>query len=144
MLRPFNPHLFPIIVATLITACTSSAPSSEERMAKADSTAKPMGTAKEGPQVIHLKEGGRMQGEMKAGKRIGPWTSHYPNGTIRSRSMYVDGVEEGGTEVFHDNGMTFYTGYYKAGEPTGEWVYFDPAGKELKRVVYDETGAIQK
>ncbi len=138
-----TPHLL-CFVALLFVACTDTAPSPEKTTPSADTTAKSIGTPKEGPQVIHLKDGGRMQGEMKAGQRIGVWTSHYANGLLRSRSTYVNGLEEGETEVFHDNGMTYYTGFYTGGKPSGEWVYFDAAGKELKRVVYDGSGAIQR
>ncbi len=96
----------------------------------------------EGPQVIHMQDGGRMVGEMKAGQRVGAWTSYFPEGNVRSTSTYVDGSEEGPTQVFHPNGKTYYTGSYRHGKPVGDWVFFDPTGKELKRVVYDSLGTV--
>lgn len=93
-----------------------------------------------GKQVIHLKEGGRMEGVMRNGERTGSWISYHPNGVIWSRSVYVDGVEHGPTEVFHDNGRTYYTGNYDHGKPSGKWIFFDANGVEVKRVEYDADG----
>lgn len=95
---------------------------------------------KDGPQVISTQDGGRMEGELLDGKREGPWASFFPNGGIRSRITFKGGMEEGPTEVYHDNGMTYYTGQYRAGVTVGEWTFYDPQGKELKRVVYDSLG----
>lgn len=79
---------------------------------------------------------------MRQGKRVGSWLSFHPNGVIWSRSVYVDGKEHGPTEVFHDNGSTFYSGAYNAGQPSGEWIFYDPQGKETKRVAYDSNGSL--
>lgn len=83
-----------------------------------------------------------MEGVMVAGKRTGPWLSYFANGGIRSRANYIDGLEEGPTEVFHPTGVAYYTGQYTEGKPSGEWVFFDSKSKELKRVVYDSTGTV--
>jgi len=105
-----------------------------------DSTAAP--APLNGPQVIHLKEGGRMEGTMRDGKREGPWISYRADSSLWSRSTYVHGLEEGATEVFHPEGTPYYTGQYQGGVPIGEWVFFDPTGSEVKRVRYDSTGAV--
>jgi len=107
-----------------------------------DSVPAPKPTVQDGPQVIHTEDGGRMEGVMVAGKRTGPWLSYFANGGIRSRANYIDGLEEGPTEVFHPTGVAYYTGQYTEGKPSGEWVFFDSKSKELKRVVYDSTGTV--
>lgn len=83
-----------------------------------------------------------MEGALQHGQRTGEWTAYFADGGIRSRATYVDGLEEGATEVFHSNGMSYYKGQYTSGKPTGEWVFFDPAGAEVKRVRYDSTGVL--
>lgn len=82
-----------------------------------------------------------MEGLVRNGKREGPWVAYGPGGGIRSRAVYEQGLEEGPIEVFHDNGLTYYTGQYRKGITVGEWIFFDPQGKEVKRVRYDSTGA---
>lgn len=84
-----------------------------------------------------------MEGMMVAGNRTGPWLSYFANGGIRSRANYVEGLEDGPTEVFHPNGMPYYTGQYARGIPIGKWVFFDEKGAEVKQVAYDSTGVIQ-
>ena len=83
-----------------------------------------------------------MEGTMRNGQRTGEWTAYFADGGIRSRANYVDGLEQGATEVFHPNGMSYYKGQYAAGKPSGEWVFFDPQGTEKKRVRYDSTGTL--
>lgn len=83
-----------------------------------------------------------MEGHMTDGKRQGAWTSYHPNGVVWSRSTYVDGLENGPTEVFYDNGQPYYKGAYAQGKPAGEWVFYDKLGQEVKRVVHDSTGAV--
>ncbi len=107
----------------------------------ADSTSTPQ-VVTNGPQVMHTTDGGRMEGDLKEAKRNGPWSSFFPNGGIRSKAMYVDGREEGPTEVFHENGMTYYTGQYRAGKPVGEWLFYDAKGLQIRTVRYDSTGVM--
>lgn len=129
------------LACTGLLACSDKAPTEKAAAPVSDTTAKPMPLAN-GPQVIHLKQGGRMEGNMRNGERVGSWISYHPNGVIWSRSIYVNGVEHGPTEVFHDNGRTYYLGAYSEGRPSGEWIFYDPNGQETKRVRYDGTGAI--
>jgi hypothetical protein len=97
-----------------------------------------------GPQVIHTKDGGRMEGEVIEGVRTGLWTSYFPDGSVRSRVTYRNGKEQGPTEVFHANGMPYYTGQYNEGLTVGDWVFYDPLGKEVKRMTYDSTGVAKR
>lgn len=95
-----------------------------------------------GRQVIPVRGGGQMEGLMLNGKRHGPWVSRFPNGTIRSRTNYVHGVEEGPVEVFYGNTVTYYKGHNLNGKPYGEWVFNDTLGNEIKRVMYDSDGKV--
>jgi hypothetical protein len=133
--------LLTLLAATLLFACGNVETKTVATQSAADTTAKVAPPAN-GPQVIRLSRGGRMEGNMRNGERVGSWISYHPNGVIWSRSIYRNGVEHGPTEVFHDNGRTYYTGFYDQGKPSGEWVFFDANGVEMKRVQYDSTGAV--
>lgn len=136
--------LRPLLFAALLLAGCGGTDRPTETPGANDSTTAPAAAAQDGPQVIHMDDGGRMEGDLKAGQRTGPWTSYFPNGTVRSRSTYVEGVEEGATEVYHPNGKPYYTGAYRHGQPTGQWVFYDLAGSELNRVVYDSLGVVRQ
>ena len=136
-------HVFFLVAITIgLTSCGPSEPPTTEpsKSVVADTATPPPIT--EGHQVLYLKDGGRMEGELRAGKRVGPWPSYFANVAIRSRSTYADGLEEGPTEVFHENGMTYYSGAYHKGKSAGEWVFYDEQGKEQKRVMYDSLGVM--
>ena len=138
-------HVFFLVAITIgLTSCGPSEPPTTEpsKSVVADTATPPPVT--EGHQVLYLKDGGRMEGELRAGKRVGPWASYFANGAIRSRSTYADGLEEGPTEVFHENGLTYYSGAYHKGKSAGEWVFYDEQGKEVKRVKYDSLGVMLK
>ncbi|HNR56256.1 MAG TPA: hypothetical protein PKJ19_13890 [Flavobacteriales bacterium] len=128
-----------LLLATTLVAC-GDGPDQRTTAPNMDSTATP--APLNGTQVVHLKEGGRMEGMMRDGKREGSWISYRADGGLWSRSTYVNGLEEGVTEVFHPGGKLYYTGQYQAGVPVGEWVFFDLLGSEVKRVRYDSTGAV--
>jgi antitoxin component YwqK of YwqJK toxin-antitoxin module len=110
---------------------------------KAERVASKEGTV-DGRQVIPIAGGGEMEGMLRDGKRHGLWVSRFPNGILRSRTHYVNGVEEGPVEVFYGNSVTYYKGQHRHGKPVGEWVFSDTLGNELKRVVYDSAGVAVK
>lgn len=142
MIRDQRP-LAVLAMFLLLAACgTPPAPAAESEGDKPDSTV--TAAPADGPQVITTKDGSRVEGNLRGGKREGPWVSYFANGGIRSRITYVEGMEQGPTEVYHDNGMLYYTGQYTDGRTTGEWVFFDPGGNELKRVQYDSAGVMLK
>ncbi len=81
-----------------------------------------------------------MAGELQEGLRVGTWSSYFADSTLRSRITYDHGKENGPTLVNHPNGMPYYVGSYTDGRNSGEWVFYDEQGAELKRVQYDSTG----
>ena len=141
-----TPTLLWLSAVLLATGCTTPASTDPApTAATVDSTrAQVLVTppAVHGQQVIPLDDGGRMEGMMKNSTRVGPWASYFKDNTLRSRITYVDGVEEGPTEVNHPNGMPYYTGHYLHGKNFGEWVFYNDRGDEQKRVTYDSTGVI--
>lgn len=141
-----SPILIGLLMVVLTTACTTP-PGADQvpTTVTVDSTrVQTLVTPPSinGPQNIPLDDGGRMEGMMKNNIRVGPWASYFKDNTLRSRITYVDGVEEGPTEVNHPNGMPYYTGHYLHGKNFGEWVFYNDRGDELKRVTYDSTGVI--
>ncbi len=132
----------PILVPFLIAACGDPKPSADNlNPIVADTVA---AVITEGHQVLYTKDGGKLEGELYDSKRVGPWSSYFSNGGIRSRITYVDGKEEGPTEVFHETGMTYYTGTYHSGLSVGEWIFYNAQGEEQKRVRYDSAGVMLK
>lgn len=101
-------------------------------------------TPLDGRVVKQLPDGGRIEGNMVNGKRDGTWFSYFKHGGPRSRITYVDGLEEGQTEVFHESGLTYYVGQYHQGRNAGTWIFYDEQGNEVNRAVYDSTGVLVK
>jgi hypothetical protein len=131
--------LLSFLFALMAIGCKDAAPSSGEPALVADTTAQPI---QDGTQEIHTNDGGRMLGEVAGGKRNGEWSSYFPNGTIRSRATFVDGVREGPTKVYHENGLLYYSGQYHRDKQVGEWLFFDAQGAQVKVVRYDSLGTL--
>lgn len=131
--------ILPLLMLSLLGACSGPASAPTPAAATTDSAAIPV--SDDGARIIHLKDGGWMAGELRAGERVGTWSSYFPDSTLRSRITYSDGKENGPTVVNHPNGMPYYVGTYTNGISSGEWVFYDEQGGELKRVRYDSTGA---
>lgn len=134
-----------MMLVLLAYACDPPEPKAQPGAAKADSvvvaTQPPAVT--DGPVAIKGPDGKlRIEGNMRNGQRHGVWTSYHPNGTIASRSAYVDGRLNGVTVVFHTNGQLYYTGDYRMGKQVGDWRFYDEEGTLLKTVHYDSTGTV--
>ncbi len=83
-----------------------------------------------------------MEGDMRNGQRDGVWTSYLPNGRVQSRNVYEQGVLNGMSTVFHDNGVLYYSGAQRRGKPFGEWKFYDDHGVLARTVIYDSTGTM--
>lgn len=60
----------------------------------------------------------------------------YPGGSPRWQAELVDGVPDGVSTTWHANGQLASRGRYANGQRTGEFVYWDEAGAELRRETY--------
>jgi hypothetical protein len=85
-----------------------------------------------------------MEGEIRNAQRQGIWTSYHTNGKVMSRSEYMNGVLQGPTLVFRENGALLYDGQYRyrQGKQIGTWRFYDAGGQVERTVEYDTTGAI--
>jgi uncharacterized protein len=83
-----------------------------------------------------------MRGLKINGKREGIWESYFPDGSLRSRSTFIEGLQQGPTIVNQENGNVFYTGTYIDGKPAGDWIFHDEDGRPEKLVRYDDQGQI--
>ncbi len=84
----------------------------------------------------------QMEGDMQDGRRTGLWTSYTREGRVKSRSEYRNGLAEGLSTVFHDNGAIFYSGNQLRGKQVGEWRFYDEQGNLVRTAVYDTNGAV--
>lgn len=63
---------------------------------------------------------------------------YYPNGVVKKRAIYVDGVLEGEYWEFHPNGVVRVQGYYEQGQKVGKWRYYSSKGELLRQEVWSE------
>lgn len=98
---------------------------------------------RDGMHQYHDKNGRLlMEGELRGAKRQGIWTSYGATGSVKSRSEYVDGVLNGSTTVFRENGQQYYVGTNYNGKPFGEWKFYDEQGMLARTLHYDSTGTV--
>lgn len=133
------PSLALLAMAIALAACGGGAGQPAKPAAQAP---KAVQDTLNGPVVKRLADGGRVEGTLRDGKRVGQWFSYFAHGGPRSRITYVDGVEHGQTEVFHESGLTYYMGQYHNGHQVGTWVFYDEEGNEIKRAYYDSAGVL--
>lgn len=133
------------MIAALLSACIlfscGGETAEQPTTASASDTAKAVAPTN-GRMVKQLPDGGRIEGNMVNGKRDGTWYSYFNHGGPRSRITYVDGMEEGQTEVFHASGLTYYVGQYSRGRNVGTWIFYDEQGNEVNRAEYDSLGVL--
>ena len=60
------------------------------------------------------------------------YVKHHNDGTIWARGQTVDGVASGYWEWFRKNGVRMRSGYFEAGEQTGQWTTYDKTGAVYK------------
>ena len=69
------------------------------------------------------------QGEIKNGKREGPWVSYFENGQLWDKGDYKNGKEEGPWVAYYDNGQLYLKGEYKNGKKEGPWESYNDDGQ---------------
>jgi hypothetical protein len=60
----------------------------------------------------------------------------YPNGAPRWQAELRDGVPDGESTSWHENGQVASQGTYRTGERVGEFIYWDEAGRVVRRETY--------
>jgi hypothetical protein len=133
--RPIGVTL--ILLAGFVMGCNSAPTPKEQSTIVADTTASKKAN---GWQEVPTQDGGVMKGEVRDGERVGQWTAYFPNGAVRSQRTYANGLTEGVTEVFYEDGSLYYTGQYRAGKSVGEWRFFDQQGTLIRTAVHDSLG----
>jgi hypothetical protein len=63
----------------------------------------------------------QLSGNLKDGKRDGPYEAYYENGQLNGRATYVAGKWHGPYETYREDGLT-WKGTYNMGEKCGEWI----------------------
>ncbi|MCC7501463.1 MAG: hypothetical protein IT229_02970 [Flavobacteriales bacterium] len=81
-----------------------------------------------------------MEGDMLNGQRHGLWVAYDLSGRVKSRNAYLNGMLDGPSVVFRENGALFYQGQHAQGHPVGTWTFHDEIGTLVRTVVYDSTG----
>jgi uncharacterized protein len=69
------------------------------------------------------------EGQLKKGKNDGRWKYYYPEGSIRSEFLYVNGLAEGATVEFFRSGAKKFDSYYKGGELHGYFIEYYEHGQ---------------
>src|ERR1017187_1452864 len=93
------------------------------------------------------------QGMYQDGKKVGVWTSWYPNGVVKNRITFDNGRPFGKAIMYHENGKVAEEGlwknnrwigdyklYYDNGEVQHEFKFNGTGKREGKQVYYAENG----
>ena len=69
------------------------------------------------------------QGEIKNGKREGPWVSYFENGQLWDKGDYKNGEREGPWVTYFESGQLDSKGTWKNGKEEGPWVTYNDDGQ---------------
>jgi len=72
---------------------------------------------------------GKEHGELKKGKKHGPWVKYWDNGQLSSKGNYKDGKKDGPWVTYHNNGQLSEKVTYKDGKWDGPWVSYNKNGQ---------------
>lgn len=72
------------------------------------------------------------RGELKDGKREGPWVNYYDDGQLDNKGVYENGRKEGPWVSYWSNGQLSYKGVFKNGRKEGPWVSYNKDGNAYK------------
>ena len=74
----------------------------------------------------------KIKGQFKDGVRTGLWIAYYDNGNKWSENYYTKGKRNGHTVSFYRNGAIRYVGEYKADKKVGKWKFYNEKGEFVK------------
>jgi antitoxin component YwqK of YwqJK toxin-antitoxin module len=69
------------------------------------------------------------KGDYEQGKRVGAWEFRWPDGRMRARGPFQDGLEHGAWTTFHRGGEKESTGSYARGRRAGKWTFWSADGE---------------
>lgn len=72
----------------------------------------------------------------------GLYMNYFQNGIVKDSGMYKDGMKSG-KWIHRDTAQTgWFQGAYKHGLPVKEWKHFDPDGRLIEVLFYDQSGKL--
>jgi antitoxin component YwqK of YwqJK toxin-antitoxin module len=80
----------------------------------------------------------RTSGMYANDKQVGVWRSWRQNGLQLEEKKYVDGVKEGPTARWQDNGAKEFDGTYKADAKDGTFNYYNKDAELIKTEQYNK------
>ena len=72
------------------------------------------------------------KGELKDGKPEGPWTTFFPNGSVRWEGIKKDGLNHGPFTMWYENGKVKMSGNFKNGKKDGKSTIWFQSGKKWR------------
>jgi antitoxin component YwqK of YwqJK toxin-antitoxin module len=70
-----------------------------------------------------------VEGQYNRGRQDGEWTYYYDNGKLNRKATFNNGKPEGPREIFRADGTLMAKRNFAEGQRDGEWVTYDPTGK---------------
>jgi antitoxin component YwqK of YwqJK toxin-antitoxin module len=80
-----------------------------------------------------------IEGPLVNNKRNGKWIAWYENSVIWSVGYFKDGLKDGASNVYYENGQIRYTKNYEQDVAEGLWEFFDEEGNLLGKVMYENS-----
>jgi antitoxin component YwqK of YwqJK toxin-antitoxin module len=62
-------------------------------------------------------------------QKTGYWEKHYPNGKIKWKGNFKNGLKDGYWEIYYSNGELYRKGHYINGKTDGYWELYYYNGK---------------
>ena len=88
-------------------------------------------------------EEGRFKGNLKSGKKKGPWVDYYKNGQLAKKVNYKNGSKEGPWVGYYRNGKLKFKGDFKNGLEEGHWIAYRSNGVLWEDAIYKNGNDIQ-
>ncbi|HJD91917.1 energy transducer TonB [Bacteroides coprosuis] len=89
---------------------------------------------KNGEELIYVKNKLKSVMRFKNGVQVGSQLDYYDNGQLFSHIRYNgEGVKEGPFTLYHSNGKSYYTSFYKEGVENGKYYEYSKSGALLKK-----------
>ena len=137
--------LLAVPTALLTSSCKKEA---AERSPSNPLPPPPPGATNDGPVIVEVpyqdlgyKKGiFTMDDEPFTGRAI----QKHPDGKLKARYDFVDGLFDGMTEEWYENGQRSGLKHYKAGKRHGITTYWDEDGKPIKQILYQDDEEIEE